>query len=45
MNALASHYQQKDQKHFDPNNISAVDQFYIGGLQATNDMLAPAGFS
>lgn len=34
-----------DQKDFDPNIIAAVDQFHIGGLQATNDMLALADFS
>ena len=60
MNALASHYQQKNlesqirsaleaalknQQDFDPNIISAVDQFHIGGLQATQDMLALAEFS
>lgn len=32
-------------KDFDPNIIAAVDQFHIGGLQATNDMLALADFS
>jgi len=35
----------RDQKGFDPNIIAAVDQFHIGGLQATNDMLALANFS
>lgn len=34
-----------NQVDFDPNIIAAVDQFHIGGLQATKDMLAIAQFS
>jgi len=34
-----------ENKSFDPNIIAAVDQFHIGGLKATKDMLALANFS